>query len=80
MCIIFSLQVSALITGEFYSRDQFPGFGRPFVFNAEILKRYCCDMISIITNYAMRDQGNLLGGCLHFVSNIYDYMVTLHVA
>ncbi|KAG2555346.1 protein IN CHLOROPLAST ATPASE BIOGENESIS, chloroplastic-like [Panicum virgatum] len=31
--------VSALITGEFYSRDQFPGFGRPFVFNAEILKR-----------------------------------------
>ncbi|XP_066307442.1 protein IN CHLOROPLAST ATPASE BIOGENESIS, chloroplastic-like isoform X2 [Miscanthus floridulus] len=32
-------KVSALITGEFYSRDQFPGFGRPFVFNAEILKR-----------------------------------------
>ncbi|CAL4912152.1 unnamed protein product [Urochloa decumbens] len=31
--------VSALITGEFYTRDQFPGFGRPFVFNAEILKR-----------------------------------------
>ncbi|KAL6648943.1 hypothetical protein ACP70R_013167 [Stipagrostis hirtigluma subsp. patula] len=31
--------VSALITGEFYSRDQFPGFGRPFIFNAEILKR-----------------------------------------
>jgi hypothetical protein len=35
----FPLQVSALITGEFYSRDQFPGFGRPFMFNAEILKR-----------------------------------------
>nr|AAN61482.1 Hypothetical protein [Oryza sativa Japonica Group] len=32
-------KVSALITGEFYTRDQFPGFGRPFVFNAEILKR-----------------------------------------
>lgn len=31
--------VSALITGEFYTRDQFPGFGRPFVFNAEIFKR-----------------------------------------
>uniref|UniRef100_A0A0D9VNH1 Uncharacterized protein n=1 Tax=Leersia perrieri TaxID=77586 RepID=A0A0D9VNH1_9ORYZ len=31
--------VSALITGEFYTRDHFPGFGRPFVFNAEILKR-----------------------------------------
>lgn len=31
--------VSALITGEFYTRDKFPGFGRPFVFNAEIFKR-----------------------------------------
>ncbi|TVU48654.1 hypothetical protein EJB05_08296 [Eragrostis curvula] len=31
--------VSALITSEFYTRDQFPGFGRPFVFNSEILKR-----------------------------------------
>lgn len=30
--------VSVLITGEFYTRDQFPGFGRPFVFNAEILR------------------------------------------
>ncbi|GLU03227.1 hypothetical protein SLE2022_204350 [Rubroshorea leprosula] len=31
-------QVSALITGEFYTKkDLFPGFGRPFVFNAEIL-------------------------------------------
>ncbi|KAK8939285.1 hypothetical protein KSP40_PGU020057 [Platanthera guangdongensis] len=29
--------VSALITGEFYARNHFPGFGRPFVFNAEIL-------------------------------------------
>ncbi|XP_072950707.1 protein IN CHLOROPLAST ATPASE BIOGENESIS, chloroplastic-like [Typha angustifolia] len=29
--------VSALVTGEFYTRNQFPGFGRPFVFNAEIL-------------------------------------------
>ncbi|CAN6290947.1 unnamed protein product [Urochloa humidicola] len=37
--MFFPLQVSALITGEFYTRDQFPGFGRPFVFNAEILKR-----------------------------------------
>ncbi|PPD75806.1 hypothetical protein GOBAR_DD27275 [Gossypium barbadense] len=31
-------QVSALVTGEFYTKkDLFPGFGRPFVFNAEIL-------------------------------------------
>ncbi|XP_020590859.1 uncharacterized protein LOC110031802 [Phalaenopsis equestris] len=29
--------VSALVTGEFYTRNHFPGFGRPFVFNAEIL-------------------------------------------
>ncbi|XP_037427042.1 protein IN CHLOROPLAST ATPASE BIOGENESIS, chloroplastic-like [Triticum dicoccoides] len=31
--------VSALITSEFYTRDQFPGFGRPFVFNSEVQKR-----------------------------------------
>ncbi|KDO59767.1 hypothetical protein CISIN_1g019515mg [Citrus sinensis] len=30
--------VSALVTGEFYAKkDLFPGFGRPFVFNAEIM-------------------------------------------
>ncbi|XP_020688372.1 protein IN CHLOROPLAST ATPASE BIOGENESIS, chloroplastic [Dendrobium catenatum] len=29
--------VSALVTGEFYTRNHFLGFGRPFVFNAEIL-------------------------------------------
>ncbi|XP_022740416.1 uncharacterized protein LOC111292352 [Durio zibethinus] len=30
--------VSALVTGEFYARkEHFPGFARPFVFNAEVL-------------------------------------------
>ncbi|PSR87966.1 hypothetical protein CEY00_Acc30996 [Actinidia chinensis var. chinensis] len=30
--------VSAMITGEFYTKkEHFPGFGRPYVFNAEIL-------------------------------------------
>lgn len=30
--------VSALVTGEFYTKkDHFPGFGRPFVFNAEVM-------------------------------------------
>jgi len=29
--------VSALVAGEFYTKNHFPGFGRPFVFNAEIL-------------------------------------------
>ncbi|PWA69129.1 hypothetical protein CTI12_AA299490 [Artemisia annua] len=30
--------VSAMVTGEFYTKkDHFPGFGRPFVFNAQIL-------------------------------------------
>ncbi|KAK1422040.1 hypothetical protein QVD17_24883 [Tagetes erecta] len=30
--------VSAMVTGEFYTKkEHFPGFGRPFVFNAEIL-------------------------------------------
>jgi hypothetical protein len=40
MYIAFAPQVSALITGEFYTRDQFPGFGRPFVFNSVLQKRY----------------------------------------
>ncbi|XP_061958494.1 protein IN CHLOROPLAST ATPASE BIOGENESIS, chloroplastic isoform X3 [Populus nigra] len=32
--------VSAMVTGEFYTKkDLFPGFGRPFVFYAEILKK-----------------------------------------
>ncbi|XP_010912914.1 protein IN CHLOROPLAST ATPASE BIOGENESIS, chloroplastic [Elaeis guineensis] len=30
-------QVSALVTGEFYTRNHFPGFGRPFIFHAELL-------------------------------------------
>ncbi|XP_026402599.1 uncharacterized protein LOC113298129 isoform X2 [Papaver somniferum] len=30
--------VSAMVTGEFYTnKEHFPGFGRPFVFNAEVL-------------------------------------------
>ncbi|CAK9167124.1 unnamed protein product [Ilex paraguariensis] len=33
--------VSALVTGEFYTKkEHFPGFGRPFVFNAEVLLRF----------------------------------------
>ncbi|KAI3423496.1 uncharacterized protein J3R85_010995 [Psidium guajava] len=33
-------EVSAMVTGEFYTKkDLFPGFGRPFVFYAEILLR-----------------------------------------
>lgn len=33
-------QVSALVAGEFYSsRQHFPGFGRPYVFNMELLSR-----------------------------------------
>ncbi|XP_057449542.1 protein IN CHLOROPLAST ATPASE BIOGENESIS, chloroplastic-like isoform X2 [Lotus japonicus] len=32
--------VSALVTGEFYTKkEHFPGFARPFVFNAEVLLR-----------------------------------------
>jgi hypothetical protein len=45
--------ISALVTGEYYSnKSHFPGFGRPFVFNAELMvkvsihslliKRLCC--------------------------------------
>ena len=35
---MFCLKVSALVTGEFYTRkEHFPGFARPFVFNAEVL-------------------------------------------
>ncbi|XP_068657068.1 protein IN CHLOROPLAST ATPASE BIOGENESIS, chloroplastic [Aristolochia californica] len=28
--------VSAMVTGEFYAKGHFPGFARPFVFNAEV--------------------------------------------
>ncbi|KAG8095642.1 hypothetical protein GUJ93_ZPchr0013g36815 [Zizania palustris] len=41
--------VSALITGEFYTRDHFPGFGRPFVFNSEILRSRNVDMTDVKT-------------------------------
>ncbi|CAN1324731.1 Protein IN CHLOROPLAST ATPASE BIOGENESIS, chloroplastic, partial [Linum perenne] len=34
-------QVSAMVTGEFYTRkEHFPGFGRPFAFNAKILLKF----------------------------------------
>ncbi|KAK6253528.1 hypothetical protein QUC31_015248 [Theobroma cacao] len=34
----YGWKVSALVTGEFYTKKElFPGFGRPFVFNAEVL-------------------------------------------
>lgn len=34
-------KVSALITGEFYTKkEHFPGFGRPFVFNAKVLLKF----------------------------------------
>ncbi|XP_022946988.1 uncharacterized protein LOC111451004 isoform X1 [Cucurbita moschata] len=33
--------VSALVTGEFYTKkEHFPGFARPYVFNAEVLLKY----------------------------------------
>ncbi|KAG6522290.1 hypothetical protein ZIOFF_019428 [Zingiber officinale] len=34
---LFHFPVSAMITGEFYTKQHFPGFGRPFAFNAQIL-------------------------------------------
>lgn len=35
------VKVSAMVTGEFYTKkDLFPGFGRPFVFYAEILQKF----------------------------------------
>jgi hypothetical protein len=35
--------ISALVTGEFYaSKKHFPGFGRPFVFNAELMLKVRC--------------------------------------
>ncbi|CAM6094841.1 unnamed protein product [Calypogeia fissa] len=32
-------EISALVTGEFYCRQLFPGFGRPYVFNAQLLHK-----------------------------------------
>ncbi|KAL5100558.1 hypothetical protein RYX36_004885, partial [Vicia faba] len=37
---ICAWKVSALVTGEFYTKkEHFPGFARPFVFNAEVMLR-----------------------------------------
>ncbi|URE30974.1 hypothetical protein MUK42_16375 [Musa troglodytarum] len=33
-------KVSAMITGEFYTKNHFPGFGRPFAFNAQLLLKF----------------------------------------
>lgn len=36
----FELKVSAMVAGEFYAKGHFPGFGRPFVCNAEVLFKF----------------------------------------
>ena len=39
--LVLLRKVSALVTGEFYTKkEHFPGFARPFVFNAEVLLRF----------------------------------------
>lgn len=39
--LYYSWKVSAMVTGEFYTKkDLFPGFGRPFVYYANILQKF----------------------------------------
>lgn len=53
------LKVSALVTGEFYTKkEHFPGFARPFVFNAEVLLKFVgvasiCFLPKIFLNYSV---------------------------
>ena len=42
-------QVSALVTIEYYAKkEHFPGFGRPFAFNADILLRYISRIPTVV--------------------------------
>jgi hypothetical protein len=44
-------KVSALVTGEFYTKkEHFPGFARPFVFNAELMLRLVVTTFDYISN------------------------------
>ncbi|RVW61225.1 hypothetical protein CK203_020497 [Vitis vinifera] len=48
--------VSALVTGEFYTKkDLFPGFGRPFVFNAEVLLKFVGILSEVGRNSEAKD-------------------------
>lgn len=39
-----------MVTGEFYTKkEHFPGFARPFVFNAEVLLRF----LKIFSNHLL---------------------------
>lgn len=49
--IVDSLKVSALVTGEFYTRNHFPGFARPFVFNAELLLKFVGDFTYLLIEF-----------------------------
>jgi hypothetical protein len=44
-------KVSALVTGEFYTKkEHFPGFARPFVFNAELMLRLVVNTFDYISS------------------------------
>ncbi|KAI8535091.1 hypothetical protein RHMOL_Rhmol10G0148100 [Rhododendron molle] len=48
--------VAAMVTGEFYTKkEHFPGFGRPFVFNAEILLKF----VEIFPHYFQSNSVNV---------------------
>lgn len=52
------------MTGEFYTKkEHFPGFARPFVFNAEVLLRLKKDLLKIISPRSFK----FLTTCLAFV-------------
>ncbi|KAF5179395.1 In chloroplast atpase biogenesis protein, partial [Thalictrum thalictroides] len=51
--------VSAMITGEFYTKkDHFPGFGRPFVFNAEVLLKFAVIFSEVGRESEAKDGGH----------------------
>lgn len=59
------VKVSALVTAEFYTKkEHFPGFARPFVFNAEVLLKF----VGAFPNYF------LLEFMFHYSINICYYI------
>ncbi|KDO79160.1 hypothetical protein CISIN_1g018628mg [Citrus sinensis] len=56
--------VSALVTGEFYTKkEHFPGFARPFVFNAEILLKF------VVTSF------DYPGIYVHYLTDVCCYIL-----
>ncbi|XP_058010459.1 protein IN CHLOROPLAST ATPASE BIOGENESIS, chloroplastic isoform X3 [Hevea brasiliensis] len=68
--------VSALVTGEFYTKkEHFPGFARPFVFNAEVLLKFVEFFLSLLQNVIVKNLVSIFFALAFYVSSIAFYRV-----